>query len=476
MSNFKNGMSRRDFVKKFGLAAGLAMPFFRSQVAMGQTSTAPVRVLLVPLQHGWGLDHGIQGFTGTETNFAIPATLQALNDIKHQCVFVDGLRTSFWGNAHDVSYSDLFTASVPYGQTSSAIDMHFPMPTTPSLDWMIGNFHQKNVLRLSHNYRSWGVNYHPLCFDNNLTNLPFYTKPIDAYMGIIDPMKQGPPADPAVTQQTKSLLSILGKDADRLVTQLKGTERSKMEEYLTALTSLGSKILNPYSVKAGMVLPNQPAVNPAFSDGLDFHLELIKIAFTLDTHRVAVLGLGQGISDWNWTNSANEAKVGNTFGNDFHHEIAHYNPTVIKSDSRLAYEGWVNWYAKKIVNLVKSMETIIDVDGNKLIDNTIIVLTGEVGNGQHDTRDKLYVVIGGGGNKIHRGRWLSTPKIEPRNRMGVFWGSRDISGNLVTCGLNYGPPASRHHAADLWVSVAKLAGLDINSFGIDVYNYQPIAL
>jgi len=97
---------------------------------------------------------------------------------------------------------------------------------------------------------------------------------------------------------------------------------------------------------------------------------------------------------------------------------------------------------------------------------------GEVGNGRHERNDMVYTLIGGGGaGRIRRNRWLSLPKFEPRNRGGIFWGSRDVNNNLHESTINYGDPVARHHAADLWVSVARLLGLNVNSFGIDVYNH-----
>ncbi|MNL34653.1 hypothetical protein D3C87_1566360 [compost metagenome] len=197
------------------------------------------------------------------------------------------------------------------------------------------------------------------------------------------------------------------------------------------------------------------------------------MAFTLDTHRVAVLGLGEGITNWTWTNTSGQAQVGNTFGNDFHHEIAHYDKA---ANPMAAMFGWTNWYATKIANFVAQLKTIIDVDGRPLIDNTIIVLTGEVGNGNHDRYTMGHTVIGGGGQgRIRRNRVIKLPTFDSRNRNGVFWGSRNMNGSLHTCDVTY-LTVSRHHLADLWVSVARLAGLNIDTFGFDVYNYQPIQL
>lgn len=480
MANIKSNLSRREFIKQLGLAAGVAVPFLRSSVAMGQTTTAPLRVLFVALQHGWGSDRGVARFSGTATNFVSPAPFNAFDSIKNQCQFIDGLRTGFWGNAHDASYADILTSSVPYeAPNNSALGGPFPSPTTASLDWMIGNQHNKNVLRLSHGYQSFGAAHHPLSFDSSLRSLPFFTNARSAYLSVIDPLRQQNQADPTLLTRNNALLTMLGRDANRLLARLSGTERAKMESYLASLNSLGNRINATGTQLGNIQLPSLPGMTLNYNDQMDQYLDMIRIAFTLDTHRVAVLGLGNNLETWPWFDpTTNTNRNGNIFGNNFHHEIAHYDKLpgyLPEPQSRAAYEGWVRWYAGKIVGLVNAMSAINDVDGRPLIDNTLIVLTGEVGNGRHDRHNIVHTVIGGG-SRTRRGRWINLPTVEPRNRQGYFWGSRAPDGTRVECGINYGDPVSRHHVADLWVSVARLAGLNINTFGIDVYNGTPIAL
>lgn len=478
--------TRREFIRDFGLAAGLAVPFLRSSVAMGQTSTAPTRLLLVPLQHGWGYDRDAGQFSGSEfTNFTIPSPLDIFQSVRNQCVFVDGVRSSYWGNAHDVSYSDILTCSVPFEAPNvGALGGPFPLPRTSSLDWQIGNALGKDVLRLSANWASWGAAFNPTCFDNSLRNLPFHTSANSAYSAIIDPLRQQQQSGPnngALVSRSQSLLEVLGKDAQRLLSKLSGTERTKMEGYLTSLNALGNRIVSgggPVDL-SNIVLPGQP-VNPNFNAMIDHYLEIIRVAFTLDTHRVAVLGLGEGVTDWTWRDAANVQRTGNTFGNDFHHDVAHYDKGpnyTIDQSSRNAMDGWTRWYGQKIVNLVTTLSNTTDVDGRMLIDNTMIVLFGEIGNGRHNRENMVYTILGGGGQgRIRRNRWISTPKFNARNRNGQLWGSQDVNGNQVINDNNYTENISIRHASDLWVAIARLAGYNINSFGFSQYNASPFVL
>ncbi|MEQ9504158.1 MAG: DUF1552 domain-containing protein [Deltaproteobacteria bacterium] len=471
----RRGFDRRFFLKGLGAGTALASGFFSSKVAMGQTDAAPVRLLLVPLQHGWGRDRDYGVFTGSETDFTIPAPLSGFDAIKDQCVFVDGLRGTLWGNAHDVSYSDIFTAAVPWGEGSSAqLGAHFPEPMGPSIDWLVANTLGVNALRVTAGFRSWGRPYNPTCFDGNNQELGSYTSARRAFDAIIDPLNDSANSDMDRGRRAvrDRLFTYLGRDTERMMAKVSGTERLKLESYLTAMNDLSGRFsggamggLDPADI------PPRPGDNQAIEQEIDNYFELIRIAFLADTHRVAVLGLGEQYRDFDWVDSMGTARVGNIYGSDFHHEIAHYE----NADMRLAFEGWAAWYVTKMVQFVRSLETTIDVDGRPMIDNTIIVLTGEVETGGHDTRSKVHTVIGGGGG-IQRGRWLDLPDVEPRDRQGVFIGGVDRAGTQIESGINYGKTFGRHHHADLWVTIARLCGVPIDTFGLAVNNHEPIAL
>ncbi len=470
-------LPRRSLLAGLGAGAALGSLFVDSEVARGQASAAPVRLLLIPLTHGWGRDRQINTFSGTETQFTIPQPLTGFEAIKNQCVFVDGLRGTLWGNAHDVSYSDLFTASVPWDEGGSAqLGEHFPEPMGPSIDWHIGNVVKKNVLRVTAGYGSWGKPYNPICFNQSAQQQAFYTTAIQAFDAIINPLSQS--ATPDVNRGRdavrKGVFSHVGKDMDRLLKRLSGTEKLKLEGHVAALNDLHQR-LSAAPSPGGLTpadLPQRPLDKQAFEKEIDDYLEMIRVVFLADTHRVAVFGLGEGSKDYSWTDSAGKPQIGNIWNVEgFHHDVAHH----ASPDARLAYEGWAAWYVKKIVSFVQKLEQTPDIDGRMLIDNTIIVLTGEVETGQHDTRCKLHTVIGGGGG-IRRGRWLKLPDVEPRSRGGVFIGGKDRAGTQIESGLNYGDPLGRHHHADLLVTLARLCGAPLDSFGTDVYNYQPIQL
>lgn len=473
-------LDRRTFIKGVG-ATGLAASLLKSNVAFGQSDEAPLRVLLIPLVHGWGrdLDLGSE-FTGSEFDFTIPAPLDGFEAIKDQCVFVDGVRGTLWGNAHDVSYPDIFTAAACWEEHGSdQLGQHFPEPTGPSIDHVIGQYHDSQVLRLTASYGSWGRRSNPTCFDENGNVFDHYFNPEDAYDAIIGPIRDSSqPPQPGRQAMRQHFFEYMQRDTDRMLAQVHGSERSKLESFVSAFQSLGDRLQRRASVQLTEdQIPDRPENSPAFTAALDHYFDMVRLVFQADTHRVAVLGMGQGIDDWQWLDSQGVVQTGNPWGSDFHHNVAHHGSN--HEDpvrARLAYEGWVRWYVDKVVGFAQTLAMVPDVNDTTLLDNTIIVLTGEVGTGTHDTRNKIHILIGGG-DRLQRGRWIQAPLVDPRNRDGVFIGGETRTGDQVESGLNYGRDLSIWHTADLLAELGRIAGVPLpNGFGLSANNMAPMPL
>ena len=479
----RSRLNRRTFLKGLGASAGLAGSFFGSRVAMGQTQEAPLRVMFVALQHGWGVNPSFQrNFEGSEYNFTLPKQLQAFEAIKDQMVFIDGARGTLWGNAHDVSYTDILTAATPWGEDGRDDELPgpFPIPEGPSIDYVIAQHANKPALRLSARYRSWVSTPHPLSWDDQKRVLYGFSTPLDAFDAIIEPMRQNlaDPPSPGRSAMRQNLFDYLGKDTERLRRKVSGSEQKRLDDYLTSLNGLSERLNQRDDLILTVDdLPTRPTQSPGFDASIDNYFDMIRLGFKFDTHRVAVLGFGEGLNDWSWIDKNGLMQQGNPWDEGFHHAVAHYNkqddPDV--EDRRNAYDYWVDWYARKIVQFVQSLANTPDVDGRSLLDNTLIMLTGEVGTGTHDTRNKLHTLIGGG-DRLRRGRWIQAPGVNPRMRDGVFIGGQTRAGEEVVSGLNYGSELSIWHTADVLKAVGNPAGVPLTSFGLEANNRAPMPL
>lgn len=468
--------ARRDFLK--GLAAAGVLPAIQVEQAFAQTQS-PLRVLFVAVQHGWGsgggaVDNG--NIIGSETDFELPEFWQPFNAIKDECIFVDGLRGTFWGNAHDVSYTDILTAAVPLNApTPSSLGTHFPEPTGPSIDYLLEqHYKQGEALRFSAKYTSWGAAYHPMSFDNRLQRLAYRTSAHNAYSSIFENMPTGgnTAAAPRVNPALAEMFPHLSRETQEIISRVKPSEQEKLLNYLNAIGGLENRMIGQVPTGAATAeLKRIPQSGDRLGTEIDSYLDMIRVAFTNDSHRVAVLGIGEEREQFTWKDSNGKTITGQSQFKSFHEDIAHYKGK--GEDNSRAYIGWTTANAQKIVNFVQDLKKTIDIDGKPLIDNTMIVLTGEVGNGHHDRRHKPHIIIGGG-DRVNRGRWYKVPRA-PADVLG----SRDRDGKFRTIRETTSYLSGDHSAmshADLFVKIGKLAGMNINTFGIDRMNTAPLEL
>ena len=106
-----------------------------------------------------------------------------------------------------------------------------------------------------------------------------------------------------------------------------------------------------------------------------------------------------------------------------------------------------NWHAQQIVALLQRMDSIPEGNGS-LLDNTLVVWGRELGTTSHRMDPWPVVLAGSARGELQTGRFLQV-------------GSSGTTGN--------GNNRQREPSAKRLVSIARLMGLDINSFGnIDV--------
>lgn len=453
MNNIDKKISRRGLIKGLG-SIGILSSLQAEALLANTTTTPPVRVLFVPLQHGWGISGGSnQSMSGSETEFTFPSGLAPFNHIKEKCVVIDGLLTlGLWGNNHDLSYADILTAGVPMGLEGSSYDAHMPLSASPSLDYLLQQHSGKATFRFSAGYRSWGVQHHPLSFDNNSSVLPFYTSARDAYKSLFKTPrgpKAGRPnnAANADAELVNNIFNFIKNPAQRDIANLNSDEKGKLRRYLSAVEDAQSKAKPIASYGGTEVLSSMPHPKQTGMDDLKSYLDMIKVGFANNLTTSAVLGIGD----------LHEI-------DKFHHDHAHgITPTWWKTRTE---------FAQLIADFAKELDAIVDFDGNSVLDNTIIVLTGEVGDGGHDVINKGHILIGGGGGQLATGRYLKQTLVEGASNIRALE-REDINGRLqqqLTFGNANTQKAGSRTNADLLREIGNIAGLKLNQFGLASQN------
>lgn len=439
-------LDRRTLMKGLG-AAGLVSASRIDQL-MAATAPAPLRVLCVCLQHGWGISADSNQFmTGTETEFAFPDGLSPFNSIKEHCTVVDNLRSlGQWGNAHDVSYADMLTAGVPFGEKSSDFSELMPVSVMPSIDYLLEKACGKLSYRFSAGYRSWGAAYHPMSFDEKGTVLPFFGYANDAYESLFAHLQDsdfGMGGIVATDEQVmmREVFNFLREPTAEQMVALGAGQKEKLERYLLAVNHLQTKIESVTTYSGSERLQNVPEGRQTHLDNIDNYLEMIKVGFANDFTRSAVLGIGD---------------INNI--EQFHHDHAHAIDDV--------WWGTRRSFAQTIVNFANALSSVQDYDGRTLLDNTLIILTGEVADGTHNIQNKGHIMIGGGGH-FRCGRY-----IQPETLTGAPLRAlrrEDIHGALQQ-EVPWRENASSRTNADLLRQVGNLAGLNLQEFGLPSAN------
>lgn len=487
-------LTRRDFMQMLSSATvgGLLAPQLPVMNALANTGGAPTRLLFIAKGHGWfsnkKYNHTPQsGGTSTADYFyadpsspmgiKLPPSHTPLYEIGEHVIFIDGVRGGFWGNAHDVSYTDILTSAVPANENSSTINSHFPRPVGPSIDWFLGQRLNKDVLRVSAGYRGWGEKHNPLSFNDKFDSLPYLTTNKEVYEAVAGPILKAQDNTPESVLKrmiNQELFRISGKSVDNLAKLVKSNEKNKLDSFKSTLEGVNPENTSTDFNSSLSVPAAPPSTFPLYQNLVENSFDLIKLAFRADTHRVAVLGVSGQLEQWAWTDKDGSTKNNNPWPADgFHHAIAHYNDAG-HPGSIEALDGCNKWYIQQVVNFAKQLNTIIDVDGHTLLENTMIVLTGEVGNGQHDRANKPIIIIGGRGSaQLKTGRLITTEKVNPRDRKGFFIGREDKEGKTITNGVNYGSWQAKQTEADLLVGIARAMGQNINQFGLPLTNTIP---
>ena len=451
MLKLHDTLNRRTLIKGLGVAGLISST--RVEQLMAATSPAPLRVLFVAMQHGWGISgDSNRSMTGTESEFAFPDGLEPFDSIRDKCTVIDGLLTlGHWGNNHDLSYADMLTAGVPVGVEGSDFSSRMASSVMPSLDYLLEELSGKLSYRFSAYYRSWGAAHNPVSFDRKSTVLPYYAYANDAYASLFANLKEddfdmGGTASGDESAMLKQVFDFLRVPANAQVQGLGAGQKEKLERYLLAVENLQVKVVTPTSYSGGERLENIPVGKQTHLENLDNYLEMIKVGFANDFTRSAVLGVGD----------INDIPL-------FHHEHAHANDDI--------YWGTRRQYAQKIVSFANTLDAIVDFDGRSLLDNTLIVLTGEVGDGSHDVLKKGHILVGGGA-RYATGRYLNQPLVSGFSNIQSLL-REDINGTLqkqVGFGNFHSLKAGTRTNADLMREIGNLAGLNLMEFGLPSQN------
>ena len=179
-----------------------------------------------------------------------------------------------------------------------------------------------------------------------------------------------------------SVLDAALEDAAALDAKLGVTDRAKLDEYLTSVRELETRISGP----ANVCRPGErPPSGLSFAARSRAMADLIAIAFECDLTRVATFMLGNAGS------GNTHPHIGIT---ESHHELSHH----MGSATNLAKLTQIDtWEMGELAYLLGKLAAIDDGDGVTALDNSVVFCSSEIEDGDAHRHTNLPVVVAGGG-------------------------------------------------------------------------------
>ena len=423
MNPSDSSLSRRHFLRGAGVALGL--PWMESIRAWGAASeataaagsSAPRRTAVVFMGNGvnphhWGAETGPSGMVFKDS-------LRPLEPLKDKILVFQGLwnPSTVEGNPPGGHFPKMnLLAGLKVKQTTTDIEVGITMDQliarelghhTPVQSLVLGTeapgySNEDGFTSTYSGHISWST---------PTTPSPKEIYPQQAFDQLFE--------DGSKRKRDKSLLDLVGNDAQSLKKFLSKRDVMKMDEYLTSVRELEQRIqrAEQFSQKETGGKGWQPTVQAATfprptagiptspEEHMNLMLDILVLAFQMDRTRVATLMLNNDLSGMNF------GYLGGIKGGL--HELSHHS----NDPTRLAMYQKANEYHMKLWAraLTKMKET--NEGERSLLDNSMILFCSSLYDGNaHDSRQLPIVLAGGGGGTIRGGRHLDFSK-DPNRKL-----------------------------------------------------------
>ncbi len=431
-------MNRRRFLQGAS-GAVLALPFleaFAPKTAHAQAAQAPKRLLVMMTPGGrvvgrGNLSNGVRqdwwtprtGSTLLTSTGALPAgvspMLAALDPVKAELVTVDGVdnvmrHASPDDDGHLSAQLTALTARAPAGNQAGG----------PSLDFVAGS-----RLRSGPGMRE-SVVFHSTVWTVNGGNpgerfygaggaspyLAHDANPATAITNVFQGFQSGPPPpQPTLREKLEarrgSLLDGTLAEMNRLRTSLNPADKARLDEHADRVRTLEQRLaatMPPPMRASSCMKPDERTVptygisnydlitrHPEYARGAKdaqitpIWVELMVQAFACDLTRAAGFAFPYGDDPvFPSEPGAESLQAGNW------HTFVHGVPAVTGSGAN-ALKAAYGFWAKMFTLLVQRLAEVQDVDGRRLLDNTLVVWTSEHGYASDHNNYNLPIVMAG---------------------------------------------------------------------------------
>lgn len=230
----------------------------------------------------------------------------------------------------------------------------------------------------------------------------------------------------------KSVLDDLREDLAKVRSQVGAQDRKILDDHTTLVREMEQDIRTARTSDVGHAVPIiEPGVrreNDKIPQISKLQIDLLVSSFLGDASRVATL---------QFTNSVGEARMTWLGIQEGQHGLSHEPDSNKAAQDKLTRIN--EWYCTQVAYLAKRLAETPEPDGQgTLLDNTLIVWTNELGQGNTHTLEDIPFVLVGNGLGFKMGRSLNFGHV-PHNRLLISiadgFGHRiDRFGNPDYCG------------------------------------------
>ncbi len=210
------------------------------------------------------------------------------------------------------------------------------------------------------------------------------------------------------SRYNKSVLDFVMEDASRLRSQIGQRDKMKLDEYFTAVREIEERLskFDRVTSTAGMAGTRVPTGVPQdYSDHIHLLGDMMVLAFQADLTRVATFMFANEGSNRSYP------MIGVPEG---HHDMSHHGTDPMKLKKK---EQIDQFHVAQLSYVLQKMAAVKEPDGS-LLDNSMVVYGGGIGDGDRHNHDDLPILLAGrGSGTIHQGSHVVYANGTPLNNL-----------------------------------------------------------
>lgn len=410
-------VSRRSVLR--GLGVSMALPWLESVPVWGKETAsgggAPVRFAC--LFSGNGFHNKEWWATGSGRDMKLGKVLAPLDPFREKLLFIRGLfnAEALKGNIHSSQTGNILSGA----PLASGGAIH----SGTSIDQVIAQHHAgatkvpSLVLACEPSIASVHKNYSMLYSSHISWSSPTTPTPLELYPALaFDRLFKD-----ETSRGDASVLDAVRDEAGRLRGQISHADRHKLDEYLTSVREVETRIARAGKEqrlegwRPTLAKPDRPRPSDGIPQDIAAHMRLmcdiLVLGFQTDTTRVSTLKLNNDHSSLRFPNLGVDYMI--------HHLLSH-------TDS----DDWLKvnrFFIEQLAYIAKRLDSIQEGERTAL-DNSMILYCSSMLNGGHDATQLPVVVVGRGGGKLQTGRVLDYLGKPNRKMCSLYLSLMDKAG------------------------------------------------